>query len=212
MPRKASPLAVMGPQADTLTGERAIPGAQVVHHLFPNVCHTHYPAIAPIVLDTCREFGIPYHVYPSVRPRARAAPGRGAPACLPGVSHLHRLRALLLGAPPLRAPRVCRAWPATSFLHRRHTKIAASAQLTLTQTEQGPQRGHSASMCSSGPALTASGCAAVLGGAARSLPAPEENGRAGGRAVSGDRGLTGQLSGARAPLPSRRTCPVCDPQ
>ena len=40
---------------------------QVVHHLFPNVCHTHYPAIAPIVLDTCREFGIPYIVFPTVR-------------------------------------------------------------------------------------------------------------------------------------------------
>lgn len=42
-------------------------GVQVVHHLFPNVCHTHYPAIAPIVVDTCREFGIPYKIYPSVR-------------------------------------------------------------------------------------------------------------------------------------------------
>jgi hypothetical protein len=41
---------------------------QVVHHLFPNVCHTHYPAIAPIVLATCAEFGVPYKVYPSVRP------------------------------------------------------------------------------------------------------------------------------------------------
>ena len=41
---------------------------QVVHHLFPNICHTHYPAIAPIVVDTCREFGVPYKVFPSVRP------------------------------------------------------------------------------------------------------------------------------------------------
>lgn len=40
---------------------------QVVHHLFPNICHTHYPAIAPIVMDTCREFGIPYKVFPNVR-------------------------------------------------------------------------------------------------------------------------------------------------
>jgi fatty acid desaturase len=38
---------------------------QVVHHLFPGICHTHYPAIAPIVLDTCKEFGVPYKVYPS---------------------------------------------------------------------------------------------------------------------------------------------------
>ncbi len=40
---------------------------QVVHHLFPNICHTHYPAIAPIVVETCREFGVPYKVFPSVR-------------------------------------------------------------------------------------------------------------------------------------------------
>lgn len=33
---------------------------QIEHHLFPNVCHEHYPAIAPIVLRTCAEFGIPY--------------------------------------------------------------------------------------------------------------------------------------------------------
>jgi len=38
---------------------------QVVHHLFPGICHTHYPAIAPIVLDTCAEFKIPYKVYPT---------------------------------------------------------------------------------------------------------------------------------------------------
>ena len=38
---------------------------QVVHHLFPGICHTHYPAIAPLVLDTCKEFGVPYKVYPT---------------------------------------------------------------------------------------------------------------------------------------------------
>ena len=36
---------------------------QVVHHLFPGVCHCHYPALAPIVLRTAREFGVPYKVY-----------------------------------------------------------------------------------------------------------------------------------------------------
>ena len=35
--------------------------------MFPGICHTHYPRIAPIVMDTCREFGIPYVVYPTVR-------------------------------------------------------------------------------------------------------------------------------------------------
>lgn len=33
---------------------------QVEHHLFPTVCHVHYPAIAPIVKATAEEFGIPY--------------------------------------------------------------------------------------------------------------------------------------------------------
>ena len=33
---------------------------QVEHHLFPDICHVHYPAIAPIVKQTAQEFGIPY--------------------------------------------------------------------------------------------------------------------------------------------------------
>lgn len=33
---------------------------QVEHHLFPNICHVHYPNIAPIVKQTTEEFGIPY--------------------------------------------------------------------------------------------------------------------------------------------------------
>lgn len=38
----------------------------MVHHLFPGICHTHYPAIAPIVMDTCKEFNVPYKIYPTV--------------------------------------------------------------------------------------------------------------------------------------------------
>lgn len=38
---------------------------QVVHHLFPGVCHCHYPKIAPIVKKTCKEFKIHYQIYPS---------------------------------------------------------------------------------------------------------------------------------------------------
>ncbi len=34
---------------------------QVEHHLFPDICHIHYPAIAPIVQQTAEEFGIPYN-------------------------------------------------------------------------------------------------------------------------------------------------------
>ncbi|MFB6258101.1 MAG: fatty acid desaturase [Flavobacteriales bacterium] len=33
---------------------------QVEHHLFPTVCHVHYPQIAPIVKETAEEYGIPY--------------------------------------------------------------------------------------------------------------------------------------------------------
>jgi linoleoyl-CoA desaturase len=33
---------------------------QVEHHLFPGICHVHYPAIAPIVRETAHEFGVPY--------------------------------------------------------------------------------------------------------------------------------------------------------
>jgi linoleoyl-CoA desaturase len=38
---------------------------QIEHHLFPTVCHVHYPAIAPIVQRTAAEFGLPYVSYPS---------------------------------------------------------------------------------------------------------------------------------------------------
>ena len=34
---------------------------QVEHHLFPNVCHVHYPAISKIVRQTAEEFNVPYY-------------------------------------------------------------------------------------------------------------------------------------------------------
>ena len=33
---------------------------QAIHHLFPRICHVHYPAFAPIVEQTAKEFGVPY--------------------------------------------------------------------------------------------------------------------------------------------------------
>ncbi|MBB6612516.1 acyl-CoA desaturase [Pontibacter sp. Tf4] len=33
---------------------------QIEHHLFPRICHVHYPAIAGIVKETAAEFDIPY--------------------------------------------------------------------------------------------------------------------------------------------------------
>jgi linoleoyl-CoA desaturase len=34
---------------------------QIEHHLFPNICHIHYPAIAPIVEKTAKDFGLKYN-------------------------------------------------------------------------------------------------------------------------------------------------------
>ncbi|RNI27046.1 fatty acid desaturase family protein [Rufibacter latericius] len=33
---------------------------QIEHHLFPKICHIHYPAISGIVQETALEFGLPY--------------------------------------------------------------------------------------------------------------------------------------------------------
>jgi linoleoyl-CoA desaturase len=33
---------------------------QVEHHLFPRICHVHYPEIAHIVKQTAEEYGVPY--------------------------------------------------------------------------------------------------------------------------------------------------------
>jgi linoleoyl-CoA desaturase len=38
---------------------------QVEHHLFPRICHVHYPAVERVVASTCREWGLPHHVSPS---------------------------------------------------------------------------------------------------------------------------------------------------
>lgn len=38
---------------------------QVEHHLFPNICHIHYPALSEIVKTTAKEFNLPYFVEPS---------------------------------------------------------------------------------------------------------------------------------------------------
>jgi linoleoyl-CoA desaturase len=35
---------------------------QIEHHLFPRICHVHYPKLAPIVKQTAEEFGVPYMV------------------------------------------------------------------------------------------------------------------------------------------------------
>lgn len=39
---------------------------QVVHHLFPRISHVHYREIQPIIKQTCEEFNVPYHEFPSM--------------------------------------------------------------------------------------------------------------------------------------------------
>jgi fatty acid desaturase len=38
---------------------------QVTHHLFPTVSQYHYPAIAPIIMEVCKEYNVDYKVLPS---------------------------------------------------------------------------------------------------------------------------------------------------
>jgi linoleoyl-CoA desaturase len=33
---------------------------QIEHHLFPQICHVHYPALSQLVEETCRAFGLRY--------------------------------------------------------------------------------------------------------------------------------------------------------
>jgi linoleoyl-CoA desaturase len=38
----------------------------VAHHLFPKISQVHLPAVTKILQQTCKEFAVPYKVYPSV--------------------------------------------------------------------------------------------------------------------------------------------------
>lgn len=40
---------------------------QIEHHLFPHICHVHYPKIAKIVARVAQEHNIPYQVMPTFR-------------------------------------------------------------------------------------------------------------------------------------------------
>jgi linoleoyl-CoA desaturase len=40
---------------------------QIEHHLFPRISHVHYPELAHIVKDACREYGLNYVVHPTFR-------------------------------------------------------------------------------------------------------------------------------------------------
>lgn len=45
---------------------------QVEHHLFPNICHIHYPAIAKIARETAAEFGVAYNAQKTVLSAVRS--------------------------------------------------------------------------------------------------------------------------------------------
>ena len=38
---------------------------QIEHHLFPHICHVHYPKLSLIVRRTAQQYGIPYQVEPT---------------------------------------------------------------------------------------------------------------------------------------------------
>lgn len=38
---------------------------QIEHHLFPGVCHVHYPKLSPIIHNSAKAFGLPYNVQPT---------------------------------------------------------------------------------------------------------------------------------------------------
>jgi linoleoyl-CoA desaturase len=40
---------------------------QIEHHLFPQVCSIHYPALSPIVREVAEKHGVPYHYHPTLR-------------------------------------------------------------------------------------------------------------------------------------------------
>src|SRR5690606_13250163 len=38
---------------------------QIEHHLFPQICHVHYPTLSKIVQQTAQEYNLPYNVQPT---------------------------------------------------------------------------------------------------------------------------------------------------
>lgn len=48
---------------------------QIEHHLFPKICHFNYPLIAPVVEETCAEFGVKYASIPTFTQALRAHAG-----------------------------------------------------------------------------------------------------------------------------------------
>jgi linoleoyl-CoA desaturase len=45
---------------------------QIEHHLFPKICHVHYPALSPIVEATCQAHGIRHNSHRTMRRAIRS--------------------------------------------------------------------------------------------------------------------------------------------
>jgi linoleoyl-CoA desaturase len=45
---------------------------QIEHHLFPKICHLHYPALSPIVERVCRAHGVRHSSHPRMRDALRS--------------------------------------------------------------------------------------------------------------------------------------------
>jgi linoleoyl-CoA desaturase len=60
---------------------------QVEHHLYPNICHVHYPALSAIVEEVSRDFGVRYQahdtMFAAVRSHYRVLRDLGRGAGLP---------------------------------------------------------------------------------------------------------------------------------
>lgn len=80
---------------------------QIEHHLLPEVCHVHYPTLAAVVAETCREHGVPYRVLPTLRAaiahhqRFLRVLGRAEGARLPGPPSLEPVGLTPGGAPAM---------------------------------------------------------------------------------------------------------------
>jgi linoleoyl-CoA desaturase len=70
---------------------------QIEHHLFPHLSHVHYPALSPLVEETCREYGIEFREHPSLLAGLRA--------------HVAWLRALGAAAPSATKPAIAAGYP-----------------------------------------------------------------------------------------------------
>ena len=59
---------------------------QIEHHLFPSINHEHLYLIQPVVKETCREFGVPYRSYDTMRAILKETASYYAALAVPSVT------------------------------------------------------------------------------------------------------------------------------